>query len=159
MSDQFAAAMGSLSDRDASVFYQVLIDKKTLDEVGRIFGISRQRVAQVLRAAAKRMAIAERSGWLRSEDGGIDLDFSVRKFFKEVERENAEWEAELARIYQEGYVPGRCSHCKGRLTAIKESRVGRPAQYCSGRCRQAAYRVRKAARTPEASNSPGTIEE
>ncbi|RSN48285.1 hypothetical protein DMH08_34495 [Actinomadura sp. WAC 06369] len=111
---------------------------QTLDEIGRTYGVTRERIRQIEQKAIARLRHPSRTGVLAVPDGGL-IDFRRRN-------------DRLPTDEQIGVI--RCGSCQRRFVPKNYAqdvggpwstpRAGRPRKYCSNRCRQAAYRIRKA---------------
>ena len=117
---------------------------RTLDEIGQTYGVTRARVRQILAIAMSRLLHPSRSQMLRDRDeygkaiGLIDIAPTHRTTWEDrriIERwfENLIW----------------CATCGERDFASRSDQGGRPRKYCSNKCRQAAYRARRASADPQ----------
>lgn len=102
---------------------------KTYDEVGRSHSVSRVRIRQIESKVMAKLRHPSRSRALGvSDDRGSVYDVIDVKGTLKILSDD-----------QIGIV--QCGLCHRRF--LPDS-TGRPRKYCSGKCRQAAYRVRKA---------------
>jgi len=144
---QIHAALDTFSEREAGVismrFGLTDGEPKTLDEIGRVYGVTRERVRQIEMMVLRQLSDPIRNAMFRDfleTDGIGSLDYLT----DEQQREWANYfiEAYIADLHHahERYneLP-RCPGCAGR---VSQPHQGRARKYCSNRCRQAAYRGR-----------------
>ncbi len=129
------AMLDSLSEREAGVVAMRfgLTDghPKTLDEIGRVYGVSRERMRQIESKTMAKLRWPERSGHLALMDGEKIVGIVDAHFTDSVG--NMRYAADVV----------RCPECH-RYWWNPPTR-GRRRKYCSNTCRQAAYRARRAA--------------
>ena len=108
---------------------------KTLDEVGRAYDVSRERIRKIERRGLEKLRQRVSSSPLLVMDGGHVVGFV------DVVRAGAS----PSPIGPEGKLVW-CPQCHQRqfLPEIGLSTGGRRRKYCSNACRQAAYRARRA---------------
>ena len=140
--EALARAIKALSPREAQILMQRfgLIDgePKTLDELGLINGVTRERIRQIEEKALKKLSHPDVAAAL---DGFQDTPraaplggrASSGAFFQQVEA----LRARAADVQ-------RCPTCDSR---VYDFGLGRPPTYCSNACRQAAYRARRKSNT------------
>lgn len=155
-SDEFVRllrrVLDTLSERESGVLLHRfgLLDgrPRTHDEIGRIYGVHRERVRQIESAAMSRLRHPARATVLRDfmDDEFVEISDDVRL------RLRGSLDAEpppLAHCDKHGWSdpgadpiaePLRCLECP---CALAYGQSGRPRRYCSGACRQAAYRRRR----------------
>ena len=127
------SVLDSLSEREAGVitlrFGIIDGQRKTLDEIARIYGITRERVRQIESEALAKLRHSSRSDLLAVTDGKARVGFI---------------DAVFARRDQPNDDLVLCLHCHKRwFTPQSEIPTGgRIRKYCSDKCRQAAYRAR-----------------
>jgi Sigma-70, region 4 len=109
---------------------------KTLDEVGRHFDVSRDRIRRIeQRALEKLRQEVSDSPLLVIDDGQVVGFVDVRRSGDSPSPISREANLIL------------CPQCQQRQFLPESGQFygGRPRKYCSARCRQAAYRARRAA--------------
>ncbi|MGW2681467.1 hypothetical protein [Streptomyces sp. NPDC001436] len=132
----FAQALRSLDRRVAVVFLavvlygapdQVIAEKLEIpvDRVSGLYRRGRSSLRHPSRAQGLRDLVAE------TDNGGMVLDTAMRGLIREYRLE-------------ELFAP-LCAQCRQRMEATwsQNPRTGRPRLYCSGGCRQKAYRARR----------------
>lgn len=126
--------LDSLSEREAGVItlrYGIIDgQRKTLDEIARIYEITRERVRQIESEALTKLRHSSRSDLLAVTDGKARVGFIDAVFGR---RDPSDDDLVL------------CSHCHERwfTTQSEIPTGGRTRKYCSDKCRQAAYRTRR----------------
>ena len=106
---------------------------KTLDEIGRAYGVTRERIRQIESKCMSKLRYSSKSSPLAVTDGKAVVGFvDIRRAA-----------ADLAPIYPVTLI--WCTHCHERQFDPRSGvpAGGRPRKYCSDKCRQAAYRVRR----------------
>ena len=129
--------IATLSEREAGVMtLRFGVDDgkpKTLDEIGRIYGVTRERIREIERKGLSNLRSALRDSPLAVRDGAAVVDVAdVRR----AAPDTSAYETVLvwcAQCHERRFNPGR-----GALPTS-----GRPRKYCSNKCRQAAYRERR----------------
>ena len=134
--DTLAAVLDSLSEREAGVItmrFGILDGQpKTLDEIARVYGVTRERVRQFESKTLSKLRHSSRSDLLTVMDGKARVGFIDALFGRHDP-------------LGDDLVP--CSHCH-KHWFDPQSGVpagGRTRKYCSDKCRQAAYRARRRA--------------
>ncbi|SRR5216683_7853265 len=132
--------LDALSEREARVitmrFGLADGEPKTLDEIGRVYGVTRERIRQILAKCISKLREPSTGGRLAVMDGEVVVGFVDARLTR----------ADLSRLYRTDDIV-RCSHCHEHRF-IPQSGVptgGRRRKYCSDKCRQAAYRARRRA--------------
>ncbi len=108
---------------------------KTLDEVGRHFNVSRERIRQIERKALENLRQKLSHSPLLVTDGGQVVGFvDVRRAVDSPAHIGPEGDLVL------------CPQCQQRWFLPESGQFygGRHRKYCSNACRQAAYRARRA---------------
>jgi hypothetical protein len=135
--DRLYSVLDSLSEREAGVMALRfgLTDGKprAFDEIASIYGISRKYARQIYEDVIRKMQDPLRSGGLEVWDQGQLMDTV----------DTPTYASSLAAAIPVAW----CSQCHEIPLIISDeiSKGGRPRRYCSARCRQAAYRARRAA--------------
>lgn len=117
---------------------------RTWDEIGKVYGVTRERIRQLEARASEKLRTSDAAEFLaeRDAEGRFYGTVDVRR-----RRDPAQTDEQLGII--------RCPTCGRRFhpgtpswsgTSSYYSRSGRPRKYCSNKCRQAAYRARRAGR-------------
>ncbi|WP_442929366.1 sigma-70 family RNA polymerase sigma factor [Micromonospora sp. WMMC273] len=150
--EDFIGALEQLSDRERNILLLRFWAFQTLDEIGKRFGVTRERVRQ----------IEARTMWkLQGRNDVIDVVQSamtrgtweavLQRYSDLLEPYMKDWQTQeledFDREYNRRY--GSCEVC-GR--EFGRTRNGRPRRFCSGSCRQVAYRVRRAPQSRSASS-------
>jgi hypothetical protein len=153
-----AASLDTLSERERAVIGMRfgLIDGQpmTLDEIGKVYGVTRERIRQI---EAKTMSRLRHPDHLRVLEGlaAEGLPVAVMAFL----RGEVEGQRPLLRCRRHGYIdpdtvplanrwssltvlPRFCPVCPCQLPR-RSGGTGRPAQYCDASCRQEAYRFKQ----------------
>jgi hypothetical protein len=109
----------------------------TLNEIGKVYGVTAAHVRQLEGWAISKLNHPSRRGGLVVHDGEKLQVIDVRR--------------RVVSDYAEAASRGRdrivwCSHCGEHRFSSRSlsSTGGRPRKYCSNKCRQAAYRARRA---------------
>lgn len=122
----------------------------TLDEIGQVYRINTTQVRTLLRQAISKLRNSKWSKSRLEELRGQDfleilaarLDY-LRDNEKRVFCDTHGWSAAYS-AFSRGH-----RNCLSCLCFVSLKSTGRPAQYCSNACRQAAYRQRKHRATNE----------
>src|SRR6202050_5414260 len=129
------AILDSLSEREASVVAMRcgLTDghPKTLDEIGRVYGVSRERIRQIESKTMAKLRWPERSGHLALMDGEKIVGIVDAHFTASVG--NMRYAVDVV----------RCPECHRHWWNPPTG--GRRRKYCSNTCRQAASGARRIA--------------
>ena len=136
--DRLYSVLDTLSEREAGVMALRfgLTDGKprTFDEIASIYGMSRGSAQRICESVIRKMQHPlSSSSALEVWDMGDRVDTV----------DTPSYASSLAAAIQISW----CSQCQEvpLLTHDEISKGGRPRKYCSARCRQAAYRARRAA--------------
>jgi hypothetical protein len=133
--DRLYSALDTLSEREAGVvalrFGLTGGKRRTFDEIASIYGISRDSVKRIYESVIRKMQHPEWSFALEVWDRGQFVDAV----------DTPSYAHSLAATILVAW----CSQCREvpLMTHDEISKGGRPRQYCSARCRQAAYRARR----------------
>jgi hypothetical protein len=128
--------MDTLSEREARIIASRFGipdgEPKTLDELGRMYGVTRERIRQIEQRAMAKLRHPVRSRVLEvQDDDGQRVDLiDIARAWPTLTRED------LERL---GFV--WCAHC--HESPFHPRTRGRRRAYCSHKCRQAAYRERR----------------
>lgn len=132
----FAQALGSLDRQVAVVFLAVVLYGAPDQVIADKLGIPIDRVSGLYHRGRSSLRHPSRSQGLHSlvaetDDGGMVLDTAMRGLIREYRLE-------------ELFAP-LCAQCHQQMevTSSENPRTGRPRLYCSGGCRQKAYRARR----------------
>jgi hypothetical protein len=131
---QLAAVLDTLSEREAGVitlrFGIIDGQSKTVDEIARVYGVSREHVRQIESKALSKLRHSSRSDILAVTDGKAKAGFIDALFGRHDPSSD-----DLV----------SCSYCHKRCFDPQSgvSTGGRTRKYCSDKCRQAAYRARR----------------
>jgi hypothetical protein len=113
-------------------------EPKTLDEIGKVYGVTRERIRQILDKAMQRLRDHPRTRVLGVYDEtGERIDIiDAGKRRPDV----------YSQIMFEMWLNNRisCGNCGQPDFASRSDFGGRPRKYCSNKCRQASYRERRA---------------
>jgi hypothetical protein len=149
--NQINKVLDTLSEREAGVislrFGMTDGEPKTLDEIGKLYGVTRDRIRQIeskvlskLRHQSRRILVLDYVG----TEGAAPLRrLTDDESRKQVQKYIDEYIARLQRDQESFDKLPQCPKCPRK---VPWSEQGRPRIYCSARCRQAAYRDRRAAR-------------
>jgi hypothetical protein len=110
----------------------------TLYEIGQVLGLPRELLTQIEERAMRKLRHPSRSKVLMANDhNGKPLDFiDVARKHRATTRDLFIYERWKANLIS-------CAHC-GKQDFATRGNGGRPRRYCSNKCRQAAYRARRA---------------
>lgn len=142
--EQINLVLDTLSEREAGVIsmrYGLLDEEpKTLHEIALVYGVTRERIAQIERKAMEKLKHASRSAVL---DGYLDGD-GLAAVYRHL---GSLADRGLVRCPRHGWVDKPSAPCLGCPCSVGgwNQDLGRPRRYCSDACRQAAYRRRRAA--------------
>lgn len=139
--------LATLSEREAGVIAMRFGLTKareplTLSEIGKIYGVSRERIHQIEEKVLLKLRHPSRSKLLKAYDhDGKEFDYidvAGKPRPTALDRSIFErWRANLI----------SCAHC-GKQDFATRGNGGRPRRYCTNKCRQAAYRARRASADP-----------
>jgi cytochrome c553 len=107
-------------------------EPKTLDEIGKAYGVTRERIKQIEQRAMFKLRQALSDSPLTVTEGGTVLDI-----------------VDVRRAAVDASTPPKtlvwCANCHERRFDQRSGvpTGGRPRKYCSDKCRQAAYRARQ----------------
>jgi hypothetical protein len=142
--ERLKLALDALNPREAAVIAMRfgLTDgqPKTLDEIGKVYGVTRVRIRQILEAALVKLRGEPSEALAVRADGnhGELIDFidvaGTQIRLSEFERRALTVSCGYCAL---GFTNGAIGHW-----GIRDW-CGRPRQYCSNKCRQAAYRLRR----------------
>jgi Sigma-70, region 4 len=144
--EQLRNLLKALDEREAGVISMRfgLADgqPKTLDEIGKAYGMTRERIRQIERKTLSKLRHPKRSMLLREY---LDFDYGP---FQEEDHGPADPAARgLVYCEKHGWGEGPSSPgltCACCICSVKAPEAGRPQEYCSNACKQAAYRRRRA---------------
>ena len=144
LQEQLRSVLETLDDREAGVIKMRfgLADgqPKTLDEIGKAYGVTRERIRQIESKTMSKLRHPKRSGLLRDY---LDTDYFP---FQEDHESSDPVARGLVYCEKHGWSekpssPGPiCACCPCPVAAPVASR---PQEYCSNACKQAAYRRRR----------------
>jgi len=147
--DRLQAVLATLSERESGILrlrFGLLDGRRyALDEIAQVYGVSYERIRQLASKVMSKLRHPVRSKVLRDLlDDEFVIPDQVRapaKDYPLIFCDRHGWSESYPGMRQ----CGQC-HC-----FVARDWTGRPRRYCSGACRQAAYRRRKTPRGPGAS--------
>ena len=154
--DQLSSVLETLSEREAAIVRMRfgLIDEepKTLDEIGQVYGVTRERIRQIEMKTMQKLRHPSRASVLRDYvdfDESGSLAAAMRRARKERYGTAVHEQNKPVRCGRHGwFIPRegdtKCHACPCPL--YRYYGEGRPRVYCSDACRQSAYRARQRAR-------------
>jgi hypothetical protein len=132
--------LDDLSEREAGIVYMYFglgeKEPQTLDEIGKLYGVTRERIRQVLEKAISKLRHPSRTLKLLVTDSHGHLTDYIE--FRRKHRVT-EWDRRIYEKWRANFIS--CAHCGQQ--EFPSVRGGRPRKYCSDKCRQAAYRARR----------------
>jgi hypothetical protein len=141
--------LDTLSEREAGVvsmrFGLADDEPKTLDEIGKAYGVTRERIRQIESKVLSKLRKPNVTGIIHDYLDTMGIA-PVRRLTDDQSREQLQQFITKQIAYllhaQELFsqLP-RCPQCSKRVPQPEE---GRPRIYCSNKCRQTAYRDRRA---------------
>jgi hypothetical protein len=131
--------LDTLSEREAYIAVRYIARKESAAKIGMSYGISPRQVREIAARVLSKLRHPFRSTPLRVWDSNGEL---VDGDYVDVRR---------GTLGDGDLHPLVCARCPREIIPLGLPQTGgRPRKYCSGACRQAAYRVRRAsAKTPE----------